>query len=311
MIKNFIFQGGGVKGIAYAGALQVAENRGILKNVVRTAGTSAGAITALLVALNLTAAQINNILSITNFSNFEDSKNVLRLAENYGLYKGDFFLQWITEIISKLTNGKPLTFKDLKTYGFKDLSVVTTELNTGKIKICSTATTPDILVAEAVRASMSIPGVFSVFRFTQGANPNFSYVDGGTLWNLPIEIYDTPGVLNNETLGFGLIDFEDQETSVPLGEWEPITWGKLCFEAILSDQTDRLLIGDVNHFRVVAIDDFNISATDFSLDESTKQKLFQSGIAATMNYLDGVDTFKTVLKSMIFNKKKKLTLNQS
>ena len=42
--KNLVFEGGGVKGIAYAGAMKVLEKKGILKNIVRVGGTSAGAI---------------------------------------------------------------------------------------------------------------------------------------------------------------------------------------------------------------------------------------------------------------------------
>ena len=44
--KNLVFQGGGVKGIAYGGALDVLDKKGILKNIIRVAGTSAGAINA-------------------------------------------------------------------------------------------------------------------------------------------------------------------------------------------------------------------------------------------------------------------------
>ena len=41
--KNLVFEGGGVKGIAYAGALQVLEQQTIMPDIKRVAGTSAGA----------------------------------------------------------------------------------------------------------------------------------------------------------------------------------------------------------------------------------------------------------------------------
>ena len=48
--RNLVFEGGGVKGIAYAGAIGVLERKGILKDIRRAGGASAGAITAALLA---------------------------------------------------------------------------------------------------------------------------------------------------------------------------------------------------------------------------------------------------------------------
>ena len=42
--RNLVFEGGGVKGIAYVGALEVLDQEGILKDIKRVAGTSAGAM---------------------------------------------------------------------------------------------------------------------------------------------------------------------------------------------------------------------------------------------------------------------------
>lgn len=50
--KNSVFEGGGVKGIAYVGAMEVLEEKGVLENIQRVGGTSAGAINALLLGLN-------------------------------------------------------------------------------------------------------------------------------------------------------------------------------------------------------------------------------------------------------------------
>ncbi len=41
--RNLVFEGGGVNGIAYLGALEVLEERGILTDIERIGGTSAGA----------------------------------------------------------------------------------------------------------------------------------------------------------------------------------------------------------------------------------------------------------------------------
>ena len=56
--KNLVFEGGGVKGIAYVGALEVLEKEGILQDVERVAGTSAGAMMAVLVGLRYSVAEV-------------------------------------------------------------------------------------------------------------------------------------------------------------------------------------------------------------------------------------------------------------
>ena len=87
---NLVFQGGGVKGIAYAGALQVLESRGILAQIERVAGTSAGAITACLVSLNYDAAYITKTIKTLNFKSFEDKEWIWKKYWYYGFHLGDY-----------------------------------------------------------------------------------------------------------------------------------------------------------------------------------------------------------------------------
>ena len=69
--KNLVFEGGGVKGIAYGGALDVLDKMKILSSVIRVAGTSAGAINAVLVALGYTSAEVSKIIADTNFKDLK------------------------------------------------------------------------------------------------------------------------------------------------------------------------------------------------------------------------------------------------
>ncbi len=70
--KNLVFEGGGVKGIAYVGAMQVLEEKGILPDIQRVGGTSAGAINATLVALGFTNTEQRSILKKLDFNDFMD-----------------------------------------------------------------------------------------------------------------------------------------------------------------------------------------------------------------------------------------------
>ena len=108
--KNLVFEGGGVKGIAYVGALEVLDREGILKDVQRVAGTSAGAMMAVLVGLRYSAEEVRNILWKLNFKNFMDSsfgivRDTTRLFNEYGWYKGDYFRNLMSDYIKQ----KPAT----------------------------------------------------------------------------------------------------------------------------------------------------------------------------------------------------------
>src|SRR5688572_26513533 len=70
-IENLVFEGGGVKGIAYAGALDVLEQRALMAGVRGVAGTSAGAYTAMLVAVGCPAKQIRELATATNYPGLE------------------------------------------------------------------------------------------------------------------------------------------------------------------------------------------------------------------------------------------------
>src|SRR6266705_1651881 len=96
--RNLVFEGGGVKGIAYGGALTILDSMGILSGIQRVAGTSAGAINATLLALGYSSKDVSAIVAATDFKTFEDSGFILsqikRLTDNYGWYKGDAFKDW-------------------------------------------------------------------------------------------------------------------------------------------------------------------------------------------------------------------------
>lgn len=77
--RNLVFEGGGVKGIAYVGALGELESRGLLDDVERVAGTSAGSIVATLLALDYSVSEMWEILWSLDFRDFlDDSTGMVR-----------------------------------------------------------------------------------------------------------------------------------------------------------------------------------------------------------------------------------------
>ena len=189
--KNLIFEGGGVKGIAYVGAMQVLKDEGVFEAIERVGGTSAGAINATLLALGFSVEEQRSILSQLNFNNFmDDSWGVIRdtdrLINRFGWYKGDFFHDWISKHIKTKLGDPNATFTHLKAAKRPDLYVYGTNLSTHFGEVFSIEHTPNIRIADAVRISMSIPLFFAAVR-----NPrNDVYVDGGVLNNYPVKLFD-------------------------------------------------------------------------------------------------------------------------
>lgn len=243
--RNLVFEGGGVKGIAYVGAMQVLEESGISQDIVRVGGTSAGAINAVLVGLNYTPEETKEILARLDFKNFlDDSWGVVRdtnrLLTEYGWHKGDYFRTWLAGVIGAKTGNPESTFTEIndKKAGshFRDMYFIGTNLSTRFSEVFSFKHTPRMCVADAARISMSIPLFFAAKRSVRGD----VYVDGGVLDNYPIKLFDrekyveeaahrsspgyyaahnakltqagktiSPYVYNKETLGFRLDSGEE------------------------------------------------------------------------------------------------------
>lgn len=193
--KNLVFEGGGVKGIAYIGALEVLQEEKIFPKIKRVAGTSAGAIMAVLIGLGYTPSEIKEIMWCLNFKNFMDDswgiiQDTKRLIEKFGWYKGDFFRNWIGDLIKAKTGNSESTFADLAAMKgenkFLDISLIGTNLSTGFSEIFSAEHTPRVCIADAARISMSIPLFFAAKRNFR----NDVYVDGGMLNNYPVKVFD-------------------------------------------------------------------------------------------------------------------------
>lgn len=325
--KNLVFEGGGVKGIAYVGALEVLDKEGILKNIKRVAGTSAGAMVAVLVGLNYTATEISEILWKLNFQNFLDDtfgyvRDIDRLINEYGWYKGDFFRELMAGYIKDKTGNGEITFKELaKAKKYRDIYLIGADLSTGFSKVFCYDTTPDVKVADAARISMSIP---LFFRAVQNINNDgHVYVDGGLLDNYPIKVFDRASfitkesnkreteyydktnkslskrvdqldkfVYNKETLGFRLDSKEeinkflhpDMEMPIKNDIKTLFTYTKALVTTLIDFQNNVHLHSD-DWQRTVYIDSLGVGSIDFKISDSKKKDLVKSGFDHTKKYL--------------------------
>lgn len=292
-IKNLALKGGGVKGIAYVGALRELDQEGLLSGIERVAGTSVGSLLAGMICAGYGVDEIENLLKHQfDLKKFKKGWNPLRIFYRYGIYSGDYILEFIHRYLSNSPKNLPpdVTFKQMKEAGGKDLFVFACDLNLNSIQEFSSFKTPNVVVAEAIRASMSIPLFFKAWQFT-GANPtDHVYVDGGIAFNYPLGFFDNerfapaPDYICEEAIGLYLHD-KKSDKIVDLRFSQPFTYLKQLFETLLNVQNIDIGFETAEGNRSIRIDGLGISATNFNLSVPDMELLIQSGSKCTKEYL--------------------------
>lgn len=200
--RNLVFEGGGVKGIAQIGAMQTLMDNGYLLDIKRVAGTSSGAINALIFALGYSMEEQRELLYSKGFKEFLDDSwgwgsDMIRLARDFGWNKGDHFLEWIDHLIEKKLGKKKATFQDLKDAHKPLLYVTGSNLSTGYVEVFSAEQNPEMAICDALRISMSMPLYFAAVR--HGVYKD-CYADGGVILNYPVKIFDREKYIDSNEL---------------------------------------------------------------------------------------------------------------
>ena len=312
-VQNLVFEGAGIRGLAYAGAIAELEKEHLLDSVQRVGGTSAGAITAMLLSLGYTAAEIKDVIGNTNFKKLNDGQwafagGINRLRKAFGWYRGRKADRWLAELIKAKTGNANLTFLELKQKGFKDLYVTGTALNRQQLVVFSHEHFPNMPVKDAVRISMSIPFYFeAVFMDSTGKilnNPTDKkgldvMVDGGFTGNFPIWLFDSTKYINKDTsnafihnphtVGFRL-DRDEQIVADANGKGlapMPINNLKeygLAFYNMLLENLNRQKLTEADWNRTISISDGGISPRIRQLPVAEIKLLVANGANAVQQY---------------------------
>lgn len=314
LYRNLVFKGGGVRGIAYMGALEVLDEFRIIDNIERVAGTSAGAITAAVLSLRLSMPETRELFntlelpqvpqSVTSPTQkllpwIQEQQAAHRFITRYGWYSSEYFYEWLIGVIEERCDGNGrATFADFKHRGFRDLHIVAANLSRQRAEVFSELNTPDVAVADAVRMSMSIPIYFEALRFDgQSFGSGDYYVDGGLFDNFPMHIFDRPDLasrpwafrdgINWETLGLFLYPdhyLHPDQPEYPENVWEFLS---LTFRNIYhSYELASYSSSTVDQHRTIEISDCGIDPTDFDIqlgDEKYNQ-LYESGASAVRKF---------------------------
>jgi NTE family protein len=295
-----VFEGGGVLGIAFLGAARCCNDLGIRWKGL--AGTSAGAITAALLASGLTIDRLEQLLGELAFESFLSEKTSrlirngdpsddldspawmianLQIARQLGQYSSNPFKVWIE---GALREGGVITFADVSRHDpERELKVVVSDISRGEMRVLPQDLPSDpssFPVAEAVRLSMSIP-----FFFEPRQLDGSVIVDGGILSNFPLWIYDEPNPSREPawpTFGFRLVDRAEQQ----MRSIDSATDIVGAMVKTMMYASDRRYLSKQNLGRVIDLDITNakVKVTQFNLDNERKDTLYRIGYESTKDF---------------------------
>ncbi len=260
-----IMKGGGIKGLAFAGALLELEK---YFSFDVFAGASAGAIASVLLAAGYRPVELQDVLKETDFGTFLDAsrlRSVWNLVTTYGLYSGDAFERWIRDLLSE----KIGTMGRIEMRHLNEAVLYACSPGDGNVVFASRGLNKNVDAAFATRCSMSIPFFFRPMMIEQKR-----VYDGGMRNNFPVAKFlaDNPGK-----------PFLALYLGAPLG----FRKRRSIFSELLDIWIggDELAVVDAHAESVVVIDPRPISTLDFRLTTTEAEFLLQSGRAAALRLI--------------------------
>ncbi|UNB54767.1 patatin-like phospholipase family protein [Mycolicibacterium sp. YH-1] len=313
---DLVLSGGGVKGIGLVGAVVALMDAGYRPR--RVSGTSAGSIVGAVVAAaqigKMTSAQVKDLALQLDYSKFLDPGPVervpfvgpsLALLRGSGIYKGDYIREWVRSQLA-----------DLGVHTFGDLAIDDDELPVEQryrlvVTVADTTTgqlvrlpwdyrrvygldPDDQSVADAVRASMSIPFFFRPVTLTSAAGRTSTLVDGGLLSNFPVDSLDRTDNQKPRWPSFGVTVLPN----LPDGNDSVIpalaALRHLGPPHLLEDVITTVLVGRDQAYlnqpwvsaRAIRVDSTDVGFLDFDIDDDQVEALYQRGYSAAERFLE-------------------------
>ena len=279
-----IFGGGGIRGVSYVGALKALRENNI--KITGYAGSSIGSVFATLCAVGYELEEIKEFFYGINIDFFKDIN--FDFVNKIALSKGEVFLEWIREKLEskfykesyKKGEMPPIRFCDLK----DELVIYSVDITNNKFKEYSKTLTPDAEVALAVRASVSMPGLFRPLEID-----NNLIVDGDLMKSWPL--WRLSETLSNKKER--ILEFRLEDNGIKRKISNAIEYLNAVYNTISGFATDYIIdiYGQKDKFDYIKINTDGISVVDFMIDMKTKEEMVKDGYETTMDYFRNVCKF--------------------
>lgn len=275
MIKNLVFSGGGMKGVAYVGCLKALEKFSVISGLENIAGSSIGALIATLIALKYNYLELKDLIMSLNYDEIQDIQ-ISKILTGFGLDSGNNIERLVRELVKYKTGKYNYTLGELlENYGI-NLVIVATCLEDEEAIYFSGKTHPTVPIFKAVRMSISIP----IF-FTAQSYEGKTYVDGGLLDNFPIALFEP-----EHTLGIQLISAKSGGDVNSIDQFVHKIWS--CVYNRMKKLSLNVII---KKYKVLVLDTQNVHTFNFNISIEEKKLLINEGYTQTYRYLKNVMKF--------------------
>ncbi|MDR4504749.1 MAG: patatin-like phospholipase family protein [Candidatus Scalindua sp.] len=258
--------GGGVRCLAFVGALSALEEKGLKINKIVAA--SGGSIIGSLYAMGKSPLEIKKIAMEFDFSLFRDFR-VMSLLRGKGLYEGKFLEDWIDEKLEGRTFGDNFRLAPF---------VIATDVLNNSPFVFSRSNFPDLKVSRAVRFSIGIPWVYAYKHFSHNGNRHI-FIDGNLMSGVVEDMFEKQG----KTLIFRIISNRPVLKAAPKHfTLKKYIQGLLLIQlhAVERERVKRTKWNDT-----ILIYCGDIMPTNFSLSTDEKQYLFEQGYRQAKKYI--------------------------
>jgi len=316
---DLVLEGGGMKGIGLLGAVLQLLRHGY--TFPRVAGTSAGAIVAAFLAAGADEERLAGAMDRLDYAQVPDRARPgipglsegVSLLRDAGAYEGDYIHGFIERELAALgvTTFEHLHREDsgadpgLERYRDYKLVVMATDVTRGRLLRLPwdyelLGLPPDEQrVADAVRASISIPLYFDPVTIRGGGGEPTTLVDGGVLSNFPIEAFDrTDGEQPRwPTLGVKVIPELPAGNAQLLPGIPRIAVSALPPLQMLERVAATAIVGNDQTYlerpcvrrRAIQVDTSAVGIVEFDAPEATRAAVRASGEAAVSEFLSDWD----------------------
>jgi predicted acylesterase/phospholipase RssA len=271
-MQTLVLRGGGIKGLAFAGALQVLERYGLQFDLY--GGTSAGGIAALFLGAGMNGLELEAVLSRTDFHQLVRRRNTVVslccLLRGHGWYDSQGIGQWVASTIRDKLGLRSLDFP-LERLPLHAVAFGADRAR-GAVEFDSRRKRRDAEISTVARATSAIPLVFRPITVDERR-----VFDGGLLHNFPLELIEQ---MYPKARCVGLYVTSDNARRARMRQkWLPLE----VLDIVLGQ--DELRRIELDSSRIVDIDVGPIDTTEFSLSEPEKQYLLAAGRAGAMKYI--------------------------
>lgn len=317
---DLVLSGGGVKGVGLVGAVVALLDAGYTPQ--RVSGTSAGSIVGAVIAAAaqtgmISGAQVKDLALQLDYRKFLDPGPIervpfvgpsLALLRGSGIYQGDYARDWVRSQLADLgvsTFGDlAIDDPDLPPEQRYRLVVTVSDVTTGQLvrlpwdyRRVYGLDPDEQSVADAVRASMSIPFFFRPVTLTSSVGLESTLVDGGLVSNFPIDSLDRTDGRRPRWPSFGITllpNLPDGNDKV-IPALAPLRL--LGAPHLLEEVITTVLVGRDQAYlnqpwvsaRTIRVDSTDVGFLDFDISDGEVEALYEQGCAAAEKFLSTWD----------------------